>query len=29
VGEKTATVWIQEAGKMIDKEAAELKVLPA
>jgi len=29
VGEKTAAIWIQEAGKMIDQEASEPKVLPA
>jgi N utilization substance protein A len=26
VGEKTAAIWIQEAGKMIDQEAVEQKV---
>jgi N utilization substance protein A len=29
VGEKTAAIWIQEAGKMIDQEAGEQKVLTA
>ncbi|MBU0653177.1 MAG: transcription termination/antitermination protein NusA, partial [Proteobacteria bacterium] len=29
VGEKTAAIWIQKAGKMIDEEAGETKILTA